>query len=185
MSNHALVVGASGIIGAATVEVLAEAGWAVSGLARRPAQQDSAAFTPIAADLQDPASLQAALRGKTPSHVFFASWLRQSTEAENIRVNSAMVRNLLNGLPKPSASRHVALVTGLKHYLGPFEAYGQGTLPQTPFREEQGRLNVANFYYAQEDELFAAASRDGFTWSVHRPLAKISSKARSSVLLEI
>jgi nucleoside-diphosphate-sugar epimerase len=42
-------------------------------------------------------------------------------------------------------------------------------LPQTPFREEQGRLDVENFYYAQEDEVFAAAARDGFTWSVHRP----------------
>ncbi|WP_375251001.1 NAD-dependent dehydratase, partial [Sphingomonas sp.] len=61
------------------------------------------------------------------------------------------------------------LVTGLKHYLGPFEAYGKGVLPQTPFREEQGRLDIENFYYAQEDELFAAAARDGFTWSVHRP----------------
>jgi nucleoside-diphosphate-sugar epimerase len=28
---------------------------------------------------------------------------------------------------------------------------------------------VENFYYAQEDEVFAAASRDGFSWSVHRP----------------
>jgi nucleoside-diphosphate-sugar epimerase len=80
-----------------------------------------------------------------------------------------MVRNLMDGLPKPTAPRHVALVTGLKHYLGPFEAYGKGTLPQTPFREEQGRLEVENFYYAQEDEVFAAAERDGFTWSVHRP----------------
>src|SRR5262249_20136998 len=64
---------------------------------------------------------------------------------------------------------HVALVTGLKHYLGPFESYGKGRLPATPFREEQPRLDVENFYYAQEDELFAAAKRDGFGWSVHRP----------------
>jgi nucleoside-diphosphate-sugar epimerase len=61
------------------------------------------------------------------------------------------------------------LVTGLKHYLGPFESYGKGNVPVTPFREEQGRLNVDNFYYAQEDEVFAAARRDGFSWSVHRP----------------
>ena len=79
-----------------------------------------------------------------------------------------MVRNLLDAL-RAGPPRHVALVTGLKHYLGPFEAYGKGTLPQTPFREEQGRLDVENFYYAQEDEVFAAAARDGFTWSVHRP----------------
>jgi nucleoside-diphosphate-sugar epimerase len=65
--------------------------------------------------------------------------------------------------------RHVALVTGLKHYLGPFEAYGKGPLPATPFREDQQRLDIENFYYAQEDEVFAAAARDGFTWSVHRP----------------
>ena len=35
--------------------------------------------------------------------------------------------------------RHVALVTGLKHYLGPFEAYAR-TKPVTPFREEMPRL---------------------------------------------
>jgi nucleoside-diphosphate-sugar epimerase len=65
--------------------------------------------------------------------------------------------------------KHVALVTGLKHYLGPFEAYGKGALPPTPFREEQPRLEIENFYYAQEDEVFAASARDGFGWSVHRP----------------
>lgn len=110
-----------------------------------------------------------ALKDLEPDAVFITTWLRQDTEAENIRVNSAMVRNLLDGLPKPNMPRHVALVTGLKHYLGPFEAYGKGTLPQTPFREEQGRLDIENFYYAQEDELFAVAERDGFSWSVHRP----------------
>jgi len=76
---------------------------------------------------------------------------------------------VLDALRPAGSLRHVALVTGLKHYLGPFEAYGQGTLPDTPFRETQGRLDVENFYYAQEDEVFAAAARDGFTWTVHRP----------------
>ena len=88
---------------------------------------------------------------------------------ENIRVNAAMVRNLLDALRPVRSVRHVALVTGLKHYLGPFESYGKGQLPQTPFREEQGRLDIENFYYAQEDEVFAAAKRDGFDWTIHRP----------------
>ena len=44
-----------------------------------------------------------------------------------------------------------------------------GTLPLMPVREEQPRLDLPNFYYAQEDEVYAAAARDGFTWSVHRP----------------
>lgn len=167
MTKTALVVGASGIVGRAAASLLAEQGWTVHGLARRPTAQ--AGVTPIAADLQDASATAAALRDLRPDAVFITTWLRQDSEAENIRVNSAMVRNLLDALPKPTGPRHVALVTGLKHYLGPFEAYGKGTLPQTPFREEQGRLDVENFYYAQEDELFSAAARDGFTWSVHRP----------------
>jgi nucleoside-diphosphate-sugar epimerase len=167
MSNKALVVGASGIVGSATGAVLTENKWQVWGLARKPVKQDG--VTPIAADLLDPASLEKALSGLAPSHIFISTWLRQATEAENIRINAAMVRNLLDAVRGSKSVRHVALVTGLKHYLGPFESYGKGALPQTPFREEQGRLDIDNFYYAQEDEVFAAAKRDGFTWSVHRP----------------
>ncbi|MDJ0275533.1 SDR family oxidoreductase [Sphingomonas sp. 2R-10] len=167
MARTALVVGASGIVGGATAALLGQRGWTVHGLARRPVAQDG--VRPLAADLTDAAGTRAALAGLRPNAVFVTTWARQDSEAENIRVNGAMVRNLLDALPRPDAPRHVALVTGLKHYLGPFEAYGQGMLPQTPFREEQGRLDVANFYYAQEDELFAAAKRDGFSWSVHRP----------------
>ena len=167
MTKTALVVGASGIVGSATAKLLVEQGWDVHGLARRPREQNG--VRPVAADLQDATATDEALRDLNPDAVFITTWLRQDSEAENIRVNGAMVRNLLDGLPQPKGPRHVALVTGLKHYLGPFEAYGKGTLPQTPFREEQGRLDVENFYYAQEDEVFAAAARDGFTWSVHRP----------------
>ncbi|SNB51929.1 Nucleoside-diphosphate-sugar epimerase [Arboricoccus pini] len=167
MAENALIIGASGIIGSAAAKVLTEAGLEVTGLARRPVPQ--AGVTPVAADLLDPDGLKLALQGVKPSLVILASWLRQPTEAENIRVNAAMVRNALQALRPAGSVRHVALVTGLKHYLGPFEAYGKGTLPQTPFREEQGRLAIDNFYYAQEDEVFAAAKEDGFAWSVHRP----------------
>jgi nucleoside-diphosphate-sugar epimerase len=139
----------------------------VYGLARNPPAGQG--VHPVAADLLKPDTLRGALRDIAPTHVFLTSWLRQPTEAENIKVNSAMVRNLLEVLSSIGSVRHVALVTGLKHYLGPFENYGKGKLPPTPFREEQSRLPVENFYYAQEDELFAAAQRDGFTWSVHRP----------------
>ncbi|MCQ8279329.1 SDR family oxidoreductase [Acetobacteraceae bacterium KSS8] len=168
MTKTALVVGASGIVGSATAALLTDKGWRVLGLARR--RVDQPGVTPVAADLQNAEATRQALAGHAPDAVFITTWLRQPTEAENIRVNGAMVRNLLDALSaNPASGRHVALVTGLKHYLGPFEAYGKGTLPQTPFRESQGRLPVENFYYAQEDEVFAAAERDGFTWSVHRP----------------
>ncbi|WGF88271.1 SDR family oxidoreductase [Marinivivus vitaminiproducens] len=169
MQRTALVVGASGIIGSALAEELIAGGWTTFGLSRRP-PRDVDGLQPVAADLLDRGTLSEALDGLAPTHVFITTWMRHATEDENIRVNGAMVRNLLDALAPARSVRHVALVTGLKHYLGPFDAYASGAaLPETPFREEQPRLDVANFYYAQEDEVFAAAARDGFSWSVHRP----------------
>lgn len=167
MTPTALIVGASGVVGSAITQLLLDNHWHVAALSRTPSQTPG--VIPVAADLQDPASVKQALADLKPTHVFITTWSRQATEAENIRVNAAMVRNLLDAIRPARSVQHVALVTGLKHYLGPFEAYGKGSLPQTPFREDQGRLDVENFYYAQEDEVFAAAEKDGFTWSVHRP----------------
>lgn len=167
MTQTALVVGASGIVGSAITQLLLENNWQVAALSRNPSTLPG--VIPVAADLQDTASLDVALADLKPTHVFITTWSRQATEAENIRVNAAMVRNVLDAVRAACSVQHVALVTGLKHYLGPFEAYGKGSLPQTPFRETQGRLDIENFYYAQEDEVFAAAEKDGFTWSVHRP----------------
>ncbi|MDB5822035.1 MAG: NAD-dependent dehydratase [Herminiimonas sp.] len=169
MKRTALVVGASGIGGSSIARELVANGWTVYGLARRP-RSDIADVLPIAADLLNPAGLDAALTGVSPTHVFITSWMRMETEAENIRVNAAMVRNLLEALSSRKTLRHVALVTGLEHYLGPFEAdASSGTLPDTPLRESQLRLPIENFYYAQEDEVYAAADRDRFTWTIHRP----------------
>ena len=169
MNRIALVVGVSGITGSNLAEELIKQGWNTYGLARNP-NISLDGLQPVAADLLRPESLSAALADIAPTHVFFTSWMRMETEAENIRVNAAMVRNLLDALSPKKSVQHVALVTGLKHYLGPFEAYAkEGFLPETPLREEQPRLNIENFYYAQEDEVYAAASRDGFTWSIHRP----------------
>ena len=169
MQRTALVVGASGIGGSSVARELLANGWLVYGLARRP-NHDVIGLRPVAADLLDPASLAAALSEVAPTHVFITTWMRQATEAQNIEVNSAMVRHLLAALAPKKTLRHVALVTGLKHYLGPFDAYAtSGTLPDTPLRETQPRLPIENFYYAQEDEVYAAAERDRFTWSIHRP----------------
>lgn len=169
MNEIALVVGASGITGSNLAEKLISKGWTTYGLARNP-NNEIKDLQPIAADLLSVDSLKSALSDLAPTHVYITSWMRNETEAENIKVNSLMVRNLLDVLSVKKSVQHVALVTGLKHYLGPFEAYAQeGFLPETPLREEHPRLNIENFYYAQEDEVYAAAARDGFTWSIHRP----------------
>jgi nucleoside-diphosphate-sugar epimerase len=169
MEKIALVVGASGITGSNLAEKLIAEGWVTYGLSRKP-NSEIENMIPVAADLLNTDNLSAALADITPTHVFITSWMRNDTEAENIRVNSLMIRNLLNILSPKKSVQHVALVTGLKHYLGPFEAYAkEGTSPETPVREEHPRLAIENFYYAQEDEVYAAAERDGFTWSIHRP----------------
>ena len=168
MTRRALVVGASGIVGGALARHLVKQGWDVHGLARR-APSGVAGMKPVAADLMDPQALRDALVAVKPTDVFISAWKRHPTEAENIKVNAAMVRHVLDAATRGDSVRHVGLVTGLKHYLGPFESYGKGKLPPTPFREDQPRLAVENFYYAQEDEVFAAAKRAGFGWSIHRP----------------
>jgi len=166
LAKKVLIVGYSGIIGSATAAAYARKGWDVLGLARNPVALDG--VSTIGADLLDSGALSATLAGHRPDRLIIAAWLRQESEAKNIAVNGAMVRNILNAVSPQGSLEHVALVTGLKHYLGPFEAYGKGKLPHTPFREDQPRLDIPNFYYAQEDELHAAAMRDGFAWSVQR-----------------
>ena len=164
--NHALVVGVTGISGHNVAERLVGDGWEVSGVSRR-APQGLSGVGHISVDITDADATRASLAGGPFTHVFFCTWSRQDTEAENIRVNGSMLRNVLAGLEGSDDLRHVALVTGLKHYLGPFESYAK-VKPDTPFREEQGRLEFDNFYYEQEDILFEAAERRGFGWSVHR-----------------
>jgi nucleoside-diphosphate-sugar epimerase len=121
----------------------------------------------IQVDLTDAGAVKQALASRGITHAFICTWSRQATEAENCKVNGAMLRNVVDALGNDKL-RHVALVTGTKHYLGPFEAFGKRGA-ETPFRETQPRLPVENFYYVQEDILFEAATHGGFTWSVHRP----------------
>lgn len=167
MGGRALVVGVTGISGGNLASRLLADGWEVAGLCRHPQGLDDR-ITQLVADLEDAEAVVAAVAGTAPTHVFFTTWSRRSTEAENCDVNGRMLSNLLDATAREKSVRHVALVTGLKHYLGPFEAYAT-VQPDTPFSEDQPRLPYENFYYVQEDILFAAAERDAFTWSVHRP----------------
>lgn len=164
--RKALIVGVTGTTGYTTARHLLDQGWEVHGISRRPVDGLDG-VVPIHVDVTDREAVATALAGADFSHVFFCIWIRNETEDENRRVNGGIIRDVLDGLSPTRAARHVAMVTGLKHYLGPFESYAEAPA-DTPFREDQDRLDIANFYYDQEDELFAAAERDGFTWSVHR-----------------
>jgi nucleoside-diphosphate-sugar epimerase len=165
----AWVFGATGIGGRALVERLkADGGWKVVAISRRGAP-DLHSAEQVPCDLNDAAGTARALvQSEPPTHAFYATWSRQPNESENCRVNGAMLLHALEAAAKGGRLKHAALVTGLKHYLGSFEDYATAKL-DTPFSEEQPRLKGQNFYYTQEDVLFEAAERHGFTWSVARP----------------
>jgi nucleoside-diphosphate-sugar epimerase len=167
MARSALIVGVTGIVGENIADhLLKQGGWTIHGLARHT-KTVQPGVKAIAADVNDADATRKALAGIDVSHVFYCSWARRATEAENCAVNGAMIRNLLAAVEPAPSLTHVALVTGLKHYLGPFEDFGKRPLI-LPLREEQGRVPIANFYYVQEDALFESAARRGFGWSVHR-----------------
>src|SRR6266404_2186357 len=166
MARRALIAGVTGLIGSNLAEHLISKNWEVYGIARKP-NSGVRGFRPIAADLLDPEALRIALADLRPTHVFFTTWVRRETEEANVAANGALVRNVLAALQRSKTLEHVALVTGLKHYLGPFEMYAKVKL-DTPLREEMPRLPYPNFFYAQEDALFEDAKRQGFSWSVHR-----------------
>lgn len=167
LAKRALVIGITGMTGNNIATELIANGWIVYGLSRTPGEAVPGVEY-IHADATDPASIGKALSGIDIDTLFFCTWSRQATERENCLVNGAMLKNTLNALKSSESFSHTVLVTGLKHYLGPFEAYASNPM-DTPFHEAQERLNNENFYYTQEDILFEAAKEQGFTWSVLRP----------------
>ena len=91
MSGRALVVGVTGISGGNLAQRLLADGWQVAGLCRRPQGLDQR-ITPLTADLEDSEAVSAAVRGCAPTHVFFTTWSRRATEAENCDVNGRMLQ---------------------------------------------------------------------------------------------
>jgi len=161
----AIVAGASGMVGRRLAEHMnALEGWKAIGLARRPPAAASFAF--IAADLVDASAVRRALREVGPvTDLFYAARYDHTTSRkEPIEENLAMLRNLMEALDPDAANlRHVHLVQGTKYYgsdLGPFK---------TPARENDPRIKVPNWYYAQEDYIVERQHNQRWTWSASRP----------------
>lgn len=184
----ALVVGSTGIVGTSLVDMLPlpdtpGGPWKVYALSRRPLPPWSppprASVTHLHLDLADPGAVAEALAPLSDvTHVFYAAWSPRATEARNLEVNSAMLRNVLSVVvPNCPALAHVSLQTGTMHYMGPPEAFGRTTALDPPYTEDMPRLDWPNLYYGQEDLLFDAVARRGdgdgeggaISWSVHRP----------------
>lgn len=165
--KRALIVGATGIVGLNVAEHLHSlGGWGINGISRR-APFGSSFIRSRSVDLLQRDAAIAALSDLAPTHVFYCSWTLGANEDENIRLNGDMLRTVLDAFADKACVEHVGVVTGTKHYLGPFEDYGKVT-PVTPFRESAPRLPKKNFYYELEDVVMDYGARLGFGWSVHR-----------------
>ena len=157
MKIEALVVGASGIVGRGVSEILLDQGAVVHGLSRH-ADGLIPGVQHVAVDLLKGAAAETLSRLR-PTHVYLATWVRRPTEQENIETNAGIVRAVLGALSGRKECEARGVVYGAQALSRTVESYARtGTLPLTPVREEHPRLDAANFYYVQEDELYAALS---------------------------
>ena len=164
-TNVVLVTGVHGVSGRTAAERWTTVpGTTVYGLSRRSADTPQGVI-PIVADLLDRDTLKEKLAVATGlTHVVFGAFLARATAAENVEVNVAILKNLLDVVEETSPSlRHITFYQGGKAYgadLGPFK---------TPAREDDPRLLSPNFYYAQEDFLRERQKGKGWTWTALRP----------------
>jgi nucleoside-diphosphate-sugar epimerase len=104
MAPTALVVGITGIGGQNCAHALLDKGFDVVGLSRS-VREPVPGVDHVLADVLDPESVERAVAGRPISHLVFTTWQRQATEAENCRVNGAMLRNTLEVLGRTTTLR--------------------------------------------------------------------------------
>jgi nucleoside-diphosphate-sugar epimerase len=169
-SNTVLIVGASGVIGAAAAAHFAGLpGWRTLGVSRRAPDPSPPGYQHIALDLTDAAACRdAAARFGGVTHVVYAALFEKPGlvpgwyEQDQMQTNLAMMRNLMEPLlAAASGLRHVSVLQGTK-------AYGAHVHPlAVPAREDAPRDPHENFYWLQEDYIRGAqrASATGAAWS--------------------
>lgn len=164
MKRHALIAGATGIVGRRIAERLHSAGWEVTGLCRNLPSARPYRF--VSVDLTDAADCRARLAPLTTvTHAFYAARYDHSEGvAESVETNAAMLENLIDAIePVARDLRHVNLVHGTKYYghmLGPLNL---------PLTEESPRARAPVFYFAQEDFVASRGLGKAWTYSTARP----------------
>lgn len=194
LSSVALIVGVTGMAGIGLAEALnsptaLNAPWKVYGSARTP--NIPKWFPPTAAlhayipfdalDLHDTRRKLSPFASQI-THVFWVAIQVRPSEDDNIRLNRAMLSNVISVLKSDPASRltHITLQTGTKQYMGPIfdPVYSAQLIPHDPpFIEDSPRLPYPNFYYALEDLLKSHAS--SFSYSIHRSSIIIGASPKS------
>lgn len=163
--RHALIAGATGIVGKRLAERLHASGWDVTGLCRRPPSANLP-YRLLAVDLTDAQDCRDKLTAlETVTHVFYAArYDHPEGTGESVDVNASMLVNLVDAVePAARNLQHVHLVHGTKYYghmLGPL---------QVPIEEDAPRTAVPNFYFAQEDFVRERQRGKRWTYTTSRP----------------
>lgn len=167
-----LIAGASGVIGqAAIARFVAEGGWRVIGVSRRPADLPATDYLHLPLDLLDgEACRAAAAQFAGVTHVVYAALYEKPGlvagwfEQDQMDTNLAMMRNLMEPLFGAAAGlRHVSAFQGTK-------AYGAHVHQiAVPAREDRPRDPHANFYWLQEDYLRARRAEADWGLTIWRP----------------
>ncbi len=170
--NTALIVGASGVIGAAAAARFAALpGWRTIGVSRRAPDPAPSGYRHIALDLFDAAACAAAANGfEEVTHVVYAALHEKPGlmpgwyEADQMQANLAMMRNLMAPLlARAKGLRHVSVLQGTK-------AYGVHVHRiKVPAREDAPRDPHDNFYWLQEDYIRAAQAGAAWDFTIWRP----------------
>lgn len=181
----ALIVGVTGVAGLNLARKMLTSSkygeWIVYGISRSKSPYLPPDVRHVSCDLIDAEDCRKSLASLDDiTHVFYTSWIKCKNEEENCVMNNTMFNNLFDHLPAAKI-RHVVLLTGFKHYLGPFSSFGKKSQHPTPYKETFERLPNLNFYYNLEDLLFERAKDNNFTWSVARPNTIIGFGVRNAM----
>lgn len=170
--NRVLVAGATGTVGQASVRHFEAMGeWEVIALSRRPAgHAGSGHVRQLSVDLLDAEACRSALAScPAVTHLVYAALYEKPgliagwRQADQMRTNLALLRNLMEPLIARGGLRHASLLQGTK-------AYGVHIRPiAVPARERWPRDQHDNFYWLQEDYLKELSQRHGFAVTILRP----------------
>lgn len=181
-----LVAGASGLVGYAAMKHFAGADDCdVIAVSRRhPGETFGASF--ISVNLMDRnQSAEALSKLSSVTHVIYAALYERPgliagwRDAEQIRINDEMLRNLLEPLLAAAPGlKHVSLLQGTK-------AYGVHARPMKfPAREGRSEArDVPNFYWEQEDYLREKQRCTAWNFSIFRPVLIIGYSQGSAMNL--
>lgn len=165
-----LVVGGSGLVGTAAVDVFASRGWEVVAVSRSGKPDDRPNVTVEPLDLLDTAACEAFVAAHPEiTHVVYAALFELPgliegwKDEEQMTTNREMLRNVLEPLSRTGRLEHISVLQGTK-------AYGLHFHPiRTPSRESEPRDDHPNFYWLQEDLVRELSATAGFAFTIFRP----------------